>query len=125
MTSQRCSCVWGIPAMVKHTSLQRRCRRNELYVNKLKMARGCAHCDFVPVSGAWCRLLDLHHKAPQADGKKVMLSDLVWSGAGLERIGQEIAKGIFLCKHCHSIEHGGGKHLDKETERWAADQLAD
>ena len=114
-----------------HTLMQRRCRRNEIHVNSLKMADGCSRCGFVPQSEAECRLLDLNHNgggrigawAEKSAGKTADVSRLVWSGASLQRIVDEIAKGEFLCKNCHSLEHVEAKPLVEETEIWARKEI--
>ena len=114
-----------------HTRMQRRCRRNEIHVNELKMADGCANCGFTPQSEAECRLLDLNHNgggrigawAEKSAGKTADVSRLVWSGASLQRIVDEIAKGEFLCKNCHSLEHVEAKQLVEETEIWARKEI--
>lgn len=115
-----------------HTPMQRRCRRNEIHVNLLKMADGCDRCNFVPSNEAECRLLDLNHNgggrigawAEKSAGKTADVSRLVWSGASLQRIADELAKGSFLCKNCHAMEHAENKVLVEETEIWAAKEIA-
>ena len=115
-----------------HTDMQRRCRRNEIHVNSLKMADGCDRCDFVPSNEAECRLLDLNHDgggrigawAEKSTGKTADVSRLVWSGASLQRIADELAKGSFLCKNCHAMEHAENKVLVESTEIWAREEIA-
>ena len=114
-----------------HTSMQRRCRRNELFVNSLKMQSGCDRCHFVPSDTAECRLLDLNHDgggrvgawAEKSAGKTADVSRLVWSGASLQRIADEIAKGSFLCKNCHAMEHVESRPIVQDTEDWAAKEI--
>ena len=115
-----------------HTSMQRRCRRNELFVNSLKMQSGCDRCNFVPSDASECRLLDLNHDgggrigawAEKSAGKTADVSRLVWSGASLQRIADEIAKGNFLCKNCHAMEHVETREIVQDTEDWAAKEIA-
>ena len=114
-----------------HTSMQRRCRRNELFVNSLKMQSGCSSCQMIPQSEAECRLLDLNHDgggrvgawAEKSAGKTADVARLVWSGASLQRIADEIAKGSFLCKNCHCAEHVDPPVRVTETEEWAAKEI--
>ena len=89
------------------TYKQRNNRRNAAFVNSLKMGSGCAGCDFVPGSEIECRLIDLHH---HKGVKTVKLSRLVWGHAGLDRLAEEIAKGVWLCKLCHAREHAKAKN---------------
>ena len=115
-----------------HTPMQRRCRRNAKFVNVLKMQSGCDRCSFVPSNEAECRLLDLNHDgggrigawAEKSAGKTADVSRLVWSGASLQRIMDEIAKGNFLCKNCHAMEHVEGAELVQDTEVWASSEIA-
>ena len=115
-----------------HTSMQRRCRRNEIFVNSLKMQSGCDRCHFVPSDTAECRLLDLNHDgggrvgawAEKSVGKSADVARLVWSGASLQRIMDEIAKGDFLCKNCHVMEHVDAPTRLPETEAYADKEIA-
>ena len=115
-----------------HTPMQRRCRRNAKFVNVLKMRSGCDRCNFVPSNEAECRLLDLNHNgggrigawAEKSAGKTADVSRLVWSGASLQRIMDEIAKGEFLCKNCHAMEHVENSELVQDTENWASNEIA-
>mgnify|MGYP003627627208 CR=1 FL=1 len=115
-----------------HSNIQRRCRRNEIHVNVLKMADGCDRCNFVPSNEAECRLLDLNHEgggsvgawAEKSAGKTADVSRLVWSGASLQRIDDELSKGSFLCKNCHAMEHAENKVLVESTEIWAREEIA-
>ena len=100
-------------------------RRNERFVNMLKMADGCSQCKFVPSNELDCRKLDLNHtgdarigaSATGCDGKADGgLSRLVWSGATLDKIVAEIDKGTWLCKNCHCEEHAENKVLDNVVE---------
>ena len=114
-----------------HTSMQRRCRRNELFVNSLKMQSGCSSCQMTPQNEAECRLLDLNHHgggpvgqwAEKSAGKTADVARLVWSGASLQRIADEIAKGEFLCKNCHCMEHIDPPVRVAETEEFAQKEI--
>lgn len=114
-----------------HTSMQRRCRRNELFVNSLKMQSGCSLCQMKPMTEAECRLLDLNHDgggrvgqwAEKSAGKTADVARLVWSGASLQRIADEIAKGDFLCKNCHCMEHTDPPIRLIETEAYAKKEI--
>ncbi len=117
---------------ITHNAMQRRCRRNEKFVNTLKMASGCCGCGFKPQSEAECRLLDLNHDgggrvgawAEKSVGKSADVARLVWSGASLQRITDEIAKGDFLCKNCHVMEHVDAPTRLPETEAYADKEIA-
>lgn len=100
-------------------------RLNERFVNMLKMADGCSECGFVPSSELECRKLDLNHTGEGRIGTYATgckdkaaggLSRLVWSGATLDKITDEIDKGTWLCKNCHCDEHAENKELDNEVE---------
>ena len=70
------------------------------YVSKYKLSVGCQMCGFVPEHP--CQL-DLHHLNPEdktykGDHKSY---DAGWSR---ERIDNEIAKCIVVCKNCHALE---------------------
>ena len=116
-----------------HTNIQRRNRCNEIYVNRLKMASGCDCCGFMPSNDAECRLLDLNHTgggtvgawAEKSTGKTADVSRLVWSGARLQRIQEELNKGNFLCKNCHCLEHYNPPARLQETEDYAEKRIAD
>jgi len=90
---------------ITHNAMQRRCRRNEKFVNTLKMASGCCGCGFKPQSEAECRLLDLNHYgggrvgawAEKSVGKTADVARLVWSGASLQRIMDENRKRVISC----------------------------
>ena len=114
-----------------HTAIQRRCRRNEKFVNSLKMQSGCSSCQMKPTTEAECRLLDLNHDgggrvgawAEKSAGKTADVARLVWSGASLQRIADEIAKGDFLCKNCHCMEHTDPPVRVAETEAYAEKEI--
>jgi len=114
-----------------HTTMQKRCRRNELFVNTLKMQGGCSCCGFTPTSEADCRLLDLNHSgggrigqwAEKSAGKTADVARLVWSGAALPRILEEINKGEWLCKNCHVREHVDPPVRIQETEEYAQKEI--
>jgi hypothetical protein len=116
---------------ITHTSMQRRCRRNELFVNSLKMQSGCTRCQMIPQSASECRLLDLNHNgggrigawAEKSTDKTADVSRLVWSGASLQRIADELAKGSFLCKNCHAMEHVENRPVVQDTDSWAAEEI--
>ena len=75
-----------------HTAIQRRCRRNEKFVNSLKMQSGCSSCQMKPITS-------------------------------LQRIADEIAKGDFLCKNCHCMEHTDPPVRVAETEAYAEKEI--
>jgi hypothetical protein len=85
----------------------------------------------IPQSEAECRLLDLNHNgggrvgawAEKSAGKTADVARLVWSGASLQRIADEIAKGEFLCKNCHCAEHVDPPVRVAETENWAKKEI--
>jgi|TARA_R110000765_G_scaffold420553_1_gene525655 hypothetical protein len=114
-----------------HSNIQRRCRRNEKFVNSLKMQTGCFSCHMKPTTEAECRLLDLNHDgggsvgawAKKSTGKTADVARLVWSGASLQRIADEIAKGDFLCKNCHCLEHTAPPVRLQETEEYAVKEI--
>lgn len=116
---------------ITHTAIQRRCRRNEKFVNSLKMQSGCSCCQMTPKNESECRLLDLNHAgggsvgqwAEKSAGKTADVARLVWSGASLQRITDELNKGSFLCKNCHCIEHNSPPARLQETEEYADKEI--
>jgi len=114
-----------------HTTTQKRCRRNEIFVNTLKMESGCSCCEFRPMNEAECRLLDLNHRgggrigqwAEKSAGKTADVARLVWSGAALARILEEIGKGDWMCKNCHAMAHVDPPARIQETEDWAVGEV--
>lgn len=99
--------------IAKLSSRQKRNLRNAIAVNSLKMASGCVRCGFKPLTWAECRLLDLNHFgdggvgawATKSQGKDNTIARMVWGGTSLHVIMDEIAKGEWLCKNCHCMEH--------------------
>lgn len=102
-----------ITQSAKLSARQKRNLRNAIAVNSLKMASGCARCGFKPQSWAECRLLDLNHFgdgavgawATKSQNKHDNVARMVWGGTSLPVIMDEIAKGEWLCKNCHCMEH--------------------
>ena len=81
-----------IAQSTKLSARQKRNLRNAIAVNSLKMASGCARCDFKPQSWAECRLLDLNHFgdggvgawATKSQNKHDNVARMVWGGTGLD-----------------------------------------
>lgn len=66
------------------------------WVDNIKSKSGCVVCDIDdPV------VLDFHH----IDKKNVSVGDLVSSGAGRDKISEEIEKCVVVCANCHRRHH--------------------
>src|SRR5277367_6013337 len=70
------------------------------WFQEFKRTLKCSRC---PENHPAC--LDFHHRDPAK--KSFNISTAVTDGWGINRILEEVAKCIVLCKNCHAKEHSG------------------
>jgi len=70
-------------------------KRRRYWLNRYKVAKGCAKCGFKVHSAA----LDFYHPSGKSDGVAGMMTH------PLRRLFAEIRLCVLLCANCHRIEH--------------------
>lgn len=82
-------------AMIRNAGYR---KRNQEYVNKIKVEKGCYICGYNKCPEA----LDFHHKD---DNKESGIADLRKQGYAVAKIQEEIEKCIVICANCHRELH--------------------
>lgn len=83
---------------------KKRVDTNREFISSLKTC--CVDCGWNKVPN----ILEFHHELNTENDSNV--SNLIQSGCSLERLLQELDKGVFLCPTCHRM-----RHYNKNTSR--------
>jgi len=93
----RCNyCVDYYETVIKQRTKER-AEKNKEFLQSIRLC--CSDC----LWNVEPNILEFHHEVTNKKNKS--LSSLINSGCSLERILEELDKGVFLCPTCHSLRH--------------------